>query len=439
MSATSPSNAIPLGGATTNQAGAVPFASIAQVRPDLAKDLADLCSDLKASGARSASQRIQFTAERLDSFNPDAVYRWIDPGRISSELEQVKNKRARRYSGWRNLFALGPLLLTWFALYWASGQYQAQIHAALHPDAGKPQDLVTANTPFLVLWEQGFGNSSALLTFSHTAFLDVVLLAIIVVLTFLAQRSDARTLQASQDLVDRIDEAVDQMADLAAQGIVPSGTNPEDWARVVQNTVKAVMAEARQVTESATRVIESIGKDNGDLIRNEMKPLVHTFQQSVSSFGTEMATFQQSASTVSQTVTQLGAAAGQVASASTSLSNNLAQYQQTATSIAQNIGNLNTNQAQFTAQINAVAQAMDHATRSVQQLTTKLQNELSGPLQDAAQKYQQTENQLSVTTHNLQIASQQLHSASQAFGKVSKGGGRGPGGIIGWLLGAIRP
>jgi methyl-accepting chemotaxis protein len=412
---------------------------MAQVRPELATEIESLCNDLDATGARSASQRIRFAAERLDSFNPDAIYHWIDPGRINGELEQVKNKSARFYSGLRNVLALGPLLLTWLALWWASGQYQAQMYAALHPPAGKPQDLVTANMPFLVLWEQGFGNSSAFLTFSHTAFLDVILLAVILALTFLAQRSDAGTLRASQALVDRIDDVVDQMADLAIQGFVPSGTNPEDWARVVQNTVKAVMVEARQVTESAMHVIESIGKDNSDLIRNEMKPLVHTFQQSVASFGTEIAAFQQSASAVSQTATQLGAAAGQVASASTALSNNLAQYQQTATSIAQNIGNLNANQTQFTAQIGAAAQAMDHATKAVQQLTSKLQNELSGPLQDAAQKYQQTENQLSVTTHNLQIASQQLQNASQAFGKVSKGGGYRPGGIIGWLMGAVRP
>ena len=438
MNATNPTyTTTPPGTAAPNQAGA--FGNIAQVRPDLAKTLRELCDDLDTAGARSASQRIRFLDDRLDSFNPDTIYRWIDPGRISGELEQVKNTWARNFSGLRNLLALGPLLLTWWALSWASGQYQAQMYAALHPAAGHPQDLVTADTPFLVLWEQGFGNGSAFLTFSHTASLDAILLIAVIALTFLAQRIDASTLLASQALVDRIDGAVDQIADLATQGIVPTGTNPEDWARVVQQTVKTVMAEARQVTESATRVIESIGKDNSDLIRNEMKPLVHTFQQSVASFGTEMATFQQSTAAVSQTVTQLGTAAGQVASASTALSNNLAQYQQTATSIAQNIGSLNTNQAQFTAQINAAAQAMDQATKAVQQLTGKIQHDLSGPLQDAAQKYQQTENQLSVTAHNLQIASQQLHNASQAFGKVSKGGSRGPGGILGWLFGAVRP
>lgn len=404
-----------------------PYANISEVDSQLANRLVTLQKKLEINGAPAAARRLELAASQLDKLNPEMVYQWTDPSRIYTELEDARGKLARKLAGWRNALALAPLVLTWVALGWASGQYQAQVNAALHPTGGGQPDLVTANTPFLVLWEQGFGHPS-FLTFSHTAFLDFLLLAGILVLTILAQLSDAGAHRTAVRLVAEVDGVIAPMAEIAARGVLPQNASPNDWARVVQNTVREVMNEAKQVAERATAVVKDVGAASTDLIRKEMQPLVAEFKGSVGTLGAELQTYQTSVATISKTVTDLGDAAGKVAAASTTLSSSFGQYQQTAASIDRNILELSTNQRELATQSGQLAGALTTAAQTTGAMVQRLD--------DAVRKYQQTENQLNATATQLSTASTQLATASKRLKDVVVGGAGGRrGGILGWLLG----
>lgn len=77
----------------------------------------------------------------------------------------------------RNVLVLVPILLTWWALgaavsNWADMEAENPVHGL----------------SFLTAWEQGFGGNSTFLepSLSHVAFLDAILIGIIIVLTFYA-------------------------------------------------------------------------------------------------------------------------------------------------------------------------------------------------------------------------------------------------------------
>jgi hypothetical protein len=76
----------------------------------------------------------------------------------------------------RNVLVLVPILLTWAALAEAARAYNRYLSA--NPDQ--------QGTPFLLLWQRGFGGEAGILspTFSTVAIFDAVIIAIIVALTF---------------------------------------------------------------------------------------------------------------------------------------------------------------------------------------------------------------------------------------------------------------
>lgn len=78
----------------------------------------------------------------------------------------------------RNVLVLLPILLTWFALGAAVDNY-----AAFYENNPDRRDL-----PFLIAWQRGFGEESTLLTpsLSHVAFVDAIIIAAIILLTFYA-------------------------------------------------------------------------------------------------------------------------------------------------------------------------------------------------------------------------------------------------------------
>lgn len=399
-----------------------PFANIRQKNPQLADDLAVLQAELKKNGAPSASRRLEMVDDQLDRLNPDTVYQWVDPSRVFGELEDVRGtwaRWARRLSGARNVLALGPLVLTWIALSWAAGQYQQQIAAALNPPQGQPPDLVTANTPFLVLWQEGFGHPT-FFTFSHTAFLDFLLLSVLLLLTFGAQRLDAVAHHKAVELVGQVDEAIAPLAKLAGSTQIPANANPNDWARVVQNVITTMTNEVKQTAQQATTVVQQVGQSTNDLILKEMKPLVAGFQTSVTNLDTSL----KSVATIGTTVTNLGVAAQKVADASTTLANSFSQYQQTAASIAKNVGDLSTNQKVLATQSSQLAGTLTTAT----QTTGAMAQQLKG----TADKYESFANQLDVTANTLGNVSDGLDKASRRLKNAIPRVKPRPG-LFGWL------
>jgi hypothetical protein len=73
----------------------------------------------------------------------------------------------------RNLAALAPLIFTWIMLGMAAWQYQQEIHTTTDPQV--------KTTPFLLLWQQGFGTH--FWSFEQVTLVDVSLLLLVVALT----------------------------------------------------------------------------------------------------------------------------------------------------------------------------------------------------------------------------------------------------------------
>jgi len=403
-------------------------AKLAGIDTQLADNLLVLQKKLERVGASAAAKRIELAGTNFDRLPPEMIYSWIDPSRALVEIEEVSGRAARRFSAARNLLALAPLILTWLALSWASGQYQQVMDAAL-----AAKDYQTANMPFLVLWEQGFSTHTPF-TFSHTAFLDFLLLVAIVLLTFLAQTRDERAHHRAAVIAQDVDAVVVPLMEASSRGRLPQNANPQDWARVVQDTVKTAMDDVKSVMATAQKVIQDVGAETTQLVRTEMRPIVHDFGKSVSSLHSGLQQYQQSVSSIGKTIQDLGTAASQVANASTSLSNTFGKYQQTADSIDQSTKDLSANQKQVVQASTQLAGSLTAAAKSNAATATIVQ--------DSATKLNQAENALGFTANQLKTTSTDLNKASQRLQRVvlqSPQGKTGNGGVIGqvvrWLIG----
>lgn len=110
----------------------------------------------------------------------------------------------------RNVLVLVPILLTWAALAEASRAYDRFL--AANPDQ--------SDTPFLLLWQRGFGGEASILspTFSTVAIVDAVVIVVMIVLTFYTHGRR----EAQEDLI--ADTAADFQAEfdnvLAEAGVI---------------------------------------------------------------------------------------------------------------------------------------------------------------------------------------------------------------------------
>lgn len=94
----------------------------------------------------------------------------------------------------RNVFILVPITFTWFSFWAASQDYATAL-------TGNPE---LAGSSFLYLWETGFDGHATFpfLTFSHTAIIDALLLAFIILLTGLVHyRKDIAATSAANSAV----------------------------------------------------------------------------------------------------------------------------------------------------------------------------------------------------------------------------------------------
>lgn len=412
--------------------------------PGLGTELANLTTELRAAGVDSAAERLEIAAERADEVSPDVLFRLIDTTRLALDLEEVKGKATRWLSGWRNVLALAPLVVTWIALGYAASEYQNYLQQ-FKPDSTAYNDAI--RTPFLVLWQHGFYTGSPF-TFSFTAGVDFFLLLGIVALTFLAQRADARALAQSRRIVNAVDSAASRMVAAVSKpgATIPQNAKPEDWARVVQATIREALSKTeklitdtqamtREVADKAQAVMESVGKASTDLITQEMKPVVADFRVSVGDLKSEISNYQAGIATVSATITSLGQAAGVLATASTDLAQNSGAYNATATAISQHVQGLQASQAQLAGQMQQAADGMTATASSTQQLAGQ-QVGMVQNLDSATRALQQAELALNQTARVLDRAALRLQAASQAYTSTR-------GGLLGWFFrgsgGAAQP
>lgn len=156
--------------------------------PEVAKQISDIAGLLEDVDARS-SRRLDDLSNAISS--EKGRQRWSDVDlRRAFNTDRLAHAFAVKHEGGyapqrieiadklRNVLVLVPILLTWWALGAAVSNYADFV--ALDPE--------NERVPFLVAWEQGFGGQANFLepSLSHVAFVDAILIGIIILLTFYA-------------------------------------------------------------------------------------------------------------------------------------------------------------------------------------------------------------------------------------------------------------
>lgn len=222
-----------------------PFSKMDKNLEPAAKLFSKVYDKLYAADAREAArQLVRLDRPKLSIEN----LHFFEPEQVLQAFEEDVTHGTRVLALLRNLFALLPLLLTWIALSVATFLYQ--------------QELASDTThqlylqPFLSLWEASFGNSGLwkLFTFSNIALLDFGLLFIVLGLTILLHRSEAKAAKRSSEVSDLLDEAVQKLAELV-QFSAPA--DPRSWAQQAQTVIDAAMRQIKNQADAGQRVMEA--------------------------------------------------------------------------------------------------------------------------------------------------------------------------------------
>ncbi|HEU5379085.1 MAG TPA: hypothetical protein VFV38_26980, partial [Ktedonobacteraceae bacterium] len=165
---------------------------LAKRHSQLAQEIKELLTKAQELGAQDGVLRMELVCDQYDDVLPDIAYNWINLNAFQSEIEEAfyKARPNELVSFGRNVVAILPLIVTWFAVFEATNTYQQDI--ALHP-----QDR---SIPFLQLWQNGF-HGTTWFTFSVSAGIIFMLLLILVVLLFLGQTLNRSAKSSATKLV----------------------------------------------------------------------------------------------------------------------------------------------------------------------------------------------------------------------------------------------
>ena len=140
---------------------------------------------MELSAALNHSSKTRRQWAKIDLFSA------FDPNRIT--IPPAESPRLRAVELAQRLLVFCPVLFTWLSLALAVEAYNAQLGA--NPDA--------ASVPFLSLWQDGFdGRLNEFLRLGRVAFIDAILISLLLVATALAffghRRADRRAAAATQ-------------------------------------------------------------------------------------------------------------------------------------------------------------------------------------------------------------------------------------------------
>lgn len=223
-------------------------------RPSSEAELRDELSGMAASLTDvdpRAAERLQDLADAIGS--EAGRLRWADVDlRRAFNTDHLAHAYAvRREGGFapasidiadkvRNVLVFLPIFLTWFALYEASRAYGRYIEA--NPDE--------VRQPFLLLWQQGFGEGAGLLspTFSTVAIIDALVIALIIGLTFYVHGRRERREDAINDTAQAFQRDIDNVLAEATVALAPDRAGrPAMLARSVERLAERFEANSQEL------------------------------------------------------------------------------------------------------------------------------------------------------------------------------------------------
>lgn len=207
------------------------------------------------------------TSDLYAMIHPDNIVERFRSQQVSSQYAGGRIFELLRVS--RNAFLFLPFVVTCFSLALAADSYANLLNA-------RPNRV---SEPFLYLWQQGFnGSLPSWLTFSSIAWLDVVLLVLIFLLTlFMYSQSQIRTFQQGRVALQREQDAQVLRSDLVHVLAVASlylskykrpltaGDNLELVARRIDTTARrmeekfeSIIGQFDGMTQNVTKRLEGM-------------------------------------------------------------------------------------------------------------------------------------------------------------------------------------
>ncbi len=230
----------------TNEIGGL-AASIQEVDARAAERLSDLSGALGNEESRTrwadVDLRRAFNTERI-------AHAWAvrkEGGYASALIETIARIR--------NVLVLLPLAVTWYAFYEASRAYDDYLTRV-------PEQ---SGTPMLVLWQRGFGGElPAWSRFSSIALIDVILIGLIIVMTFISEgRRDKRDDQIALT-ANRFQTDLDNVLGAATVVLAPDRANRT--ALLAQNVERLAFRFDRNSQELLNRL--QVEHDRLELVAN---------------------------------------------------------------------------------------------------------------------------------------------------------------------------
>ncbi len=230
----------------TNEIGGL-AASIQEVDARAAERLSDLSGALGNEESRTrwadVDLRRAFNTERI-------AHAWAvkkEGGYASAFIETIARIR--------NVLVLLPLAVTWYAFYEASRAYDSYLTRV-------PEQ---SGTPMLVLWQRGFGGELPVWSrFSSIALVDVILIGLIIVMTFVSEgRRDKRDDQIALT-ANRFQTDLDNVLGAATVVLAPDRANRT--ALLAQNVERLAFRFDRNSQELLNRL--QVEHDRLELVAN---------------------------------------------------------------------------------------------------------------------------------------------------------------------------
>lgn len=229
----------------------------------VAKELGEVYKDLRHAGAMFACKRLVDVDPEVEALRFDAIREIVAPHQVLDELDQVRGGFSRVLSATRNVFALLPLLLTWGALGLASLAYHQEL--AAHPEL--------IGTPFLDLWQTGFGGRLGL-TFAGTAVIDLILLTTLVILTAVLHVAEGGEQRTASRIVGRLNAALTGLAiTMQRYEKKVKKADLESVAEDIGTALGRVEASMSAIVKANEDVVQGV-RDSMDSARGEVETFI---------------------------------------------------------------------------------------------------------------------------------------------------------------------
>jgi uncharacterized protein YjgD (DUF1641 family) len=207
-------------------------------------------SGMRAPKAADRLARIDQYVGRLSLAD---IVMLVDPNLAIDELASVRQEKVRRAHTWRNTAALIPLVWTWLMLSVAAIYYHDELVA--HP--------ARSGTPFLELWQQGFG--AGIPTFADVAIIAFLLLVFVVVLTLRVHRVEGAVTSELTGVADRLYDALDVLALAIEGGPARAPENAGEWAEAASEIINRAMRETRELAQTGKAAIKEASQALADV------------------------------------------------------------------------------------------------------------------------------------------------------------------------------